>query len=76
MQDMKEFIENRVNACIERSQNWEEKVNVLTLHMQSAESDEDIARLKFQRQQCIGKQNELLAVADFGNELLQNYFLS
>lgn len=74
MQDMKEFIENRVNECIERSQNWEEKVNVLTSHMKSAESDEDIARLKFQRQQCIGKQNELLAVADFGNELLQNYF--
>ena len=30
--------------------------------------------LKFERQQLIGKKNELLAIADFCNELLLKYF--
>lgn len=74
MQDMKEFIKNRVNECIQCSFEWEEKVKLLTLQMKDTESEEDIVELNVQRQQYIGKQNELLAVADFGNELLQQYF--
>ncbi len=74
MKDIKEFIEKRVNENIERSKNWEEKIQTYTGRMRIADSAEVFEMYKFERQQCIGKKNELLAVADFGKELLQTYF--
>lgn len=74
MEDIKEYIQNRANECEQRSINWEEKINSITKYMKGAETEDDISRFKFERQQCIGKNNELLAVADFCNELLLKYF--
>lgn len=74
MQDMTEYIRNRIEKYEQRSKNWEEKVNALTEYMKNAETDGDIHRLELERQKCIGKQNELLAVSDFCNGLLREYF--
>ena len=74
MKDIKDFIQEKMNECEKRSKNWEEKIQAYTDRMKSAENDEDIQMYKFERQQCIGKKNELLAVADFCNELLSKYF--
>lgn len=75
MKDIKVYIQERATECEKRSENWKEKIQVYTDRMKSAENDEDIQTYKFERQQCIGKKNELLAVADFCNELLQQYFI-
>lgn len=74
MKDIKDYIQERVNECEKRSVNWEEKIQACTERMKNAEDEQSLQMYKFERQQCIGKKNELLAVADFGNELLQNYF--
>lgn len=74
MKDIKEYIKEKANEYEQRSLNWEEKIKAITAYMKNAETDEDISRMKFERQQCIAKKNELLAVADFCNELLLKYF--
>lgn len=74
MQDMTEYIKAHIEKCEQRSKNWEEKVNTLTVYIKNAEADEDIHRLELEKQKCIGKQNELLAVSDFCKELLREYF--
>lgn len=74
LQEMQDFIQNRVSQCQQCSVQWEEKIESLAECIKNTKSSKEIERLKFQRQQCIGTKNELLAVADFGNELLQNYF--
>ena len=74
MKNIKDFIQERVNECEKRSMNWEEKIQSYTERMKNADDEQSLNMYKFERQQCIGKKNELLAVADFGNELLQTYF--
>ena len=74
MKDIKDFIQERVNECEKRSVNWEGKIQTYTEKMKNTEDEQSLQMYKFERQQCIGKKNELLAVADFGNELLQTYF--
>lgn len=76
MQDIIEYVKSYIEECEQRSKNWEEKINKITEYIKSAETDEDIQRLKWERQRCIGKQNELLAVSDFGNELLNRLKLN
>lgn len=74
MQDIKEYIQVRATECEKRSENWEEKIQICTGKIKSVKNDEDMQTYKLERQQYIGKKNELLAVADFCNELLQKYF--
>lgn len=74
MQDIKDFIKERVNKCEKRSVNWEEKIQAYTERMKNADDEQSLQTYKFERQQCIGKKNELLAVSDFCNELLSKYF--
>lgn len=74
MQDIKDFIKERVNECEKRSVNWEEKIQAYTERMKNADDEQSLQMYKFERQQCIGKKNELLAVSDFCNELLSKYF--
>lgn len=71
MKDIKDFIQERIKECEKRSVNWEERI---TAYNKAIEAKPDNEVLLIERQQCIAKKNELLAVADFGNELLQNYF--
>lgn len=73
MKDMKIFIQERVRECEKRSVNWEERIQTYTERMKDAENEQSLQMYKFERQKCISKKNELLAIADFGNELLQNY---
>ena len=74
MQDINDFIKERVNKCEKRSVNWEEKIQAYTERMKNADDEQSLQMYKFERQQCIGKKNELLAVSDFCNELLSKYF--
>ena len=74
MKDIKDFIQEKMSECETRSKNWEEKIQSYTERMKNADDEQSLNMYKFERQQCIGKKNELLAVADFGNELLQTYF--
>ncbi len=74
MQDIKDYIEQHLDTCEERSERWEERIQVYTDRMQSENNEEKVKEIAFERQQCIGKKNELLAVSDFCNQLLQQYF--
>lgn len=74
MQDIKDFIKERVKECEKRSVNWEEKIQAYTERMKNADDEQSLQMYKFERQQCIGKKNELLAVSDFCSELLSKYF--
>lgn len=71
MLDIKEFILEKASECEKRSINWEERI---TNYNNATESEPDNELLLIERQKCIGKKNELLAVADFCNELLSKYF--
>lgn len=71
MQAIKEFIKERANTCEKRALNWEERISDYDKAIE-AKSNNEV--LLFERQQCIGKKNELLAVAYFCNELLLKYF--
>lgn len=74
MQDIKDYIEQHLDTCEERSERWEERIQVYTDRMQSENNEEKVKEIAFERQQYIGKKNELLAVSDFCNQLLQQYF--
>lgn len=74
MMDIKDFIQEKMSECEKRSMNWEEKIQSYTERMKNADDEQSLNMYKFERQQCIGKKNELLAVADFCNELLSKYF--
>lgn len=67
---LRKFIEGRVNECIRLSENWEERIQTYTEKMRTADREDDLQMYKFKREQCISNKNALLAVADFGNELL------
>lgn len=71
MKDIKDFIQEKLNECEKRSVNWEERI---TDYNKAIEAKPDNKVLLIEKQQCIGKKNELLAVADFCNELLSKYF--
>lgn len=71
MKDITDFIQEKRNECEKRSKNWEERIADYNKAIE-AKPDNDV--LLFERQQCICKKNELLAVADFCNELLLKYF--
>ena len=75
MKDIETFIREKRAECEKRSVNWEEKIQTYTERMKDAEDEQSLQMYKFERQQCIGKKNELLAVSDFCNELLSKYFM-
>ena len=74
MKDIEDFIREKVSECEKRSQYWEEKVQIIIGKQSDAEDMEQVQHYELEKQKCVGKKNELLAIADFGNELLQNYF--
>lgn len=69
--DIKDFIQGKMSECEKRSKNWEERIEDYNKAIE-AKPDNDV--LLIEKQKCIGKKNELLAVADFCNELLSKYF--
>ena len=69
--DIKDFIQDKMSECEKRSKNWEERIECCSKAI-GANPDNDV--LIIENQKCIGKKNELLAVADFCNELLSKYF--
>ena len=69
--DIKDFIQGKMNECEKRSKNWEERIEDYNKEIK-ADIFNDVLRIE--KQKCIGKKNELLAVADFCNELLSKYF--
>lgn len=72
MKDIKNFIQEKLNECEKRSVNWEERI---TDYNKAIEAKPDNEVLLIERQKCIGKKNELLAITDFCNELLSRYFI-
>lgn len=74
MQDIKDYIQQHHDECEKRSERWEERIQIYTDRMKSENDEEKVKEIAFERQQCIGKKNELLAVSDFCNKLLIQYF--
>ena len=75
MNDIKDFIQARIDQNEKRYENWEEKIQAATDKINNPETtDGEIQYFKLQRERCIAKKNELLAVSDFGKEILEKYF--
>ncbi len=55
MQDIKDYIEQHFDTCEERSERWEERIQVYTDRMQSENNEEKVKEIAFERQQCIEK---------------------
>ncbi len=72
--EIKEYIQQCIADCEKRAVRWEERIQAYTDKMKSAANDAELQEINLERQQCIGKKNEILAVSDFCNKLLQQYF--
>ena len=74
MKDIKDFILDKKNECEKRSKNWTEKSKAIDEYIKLVEIEQDIYRLNINRFSCDAKSNELLAIADFCDSILKEYF--